>query len=131
MNAQRLFVAAALAAAVIPVSALAATQDQFPPKTMSDLVALCTVEPSDPLASAALNFCHGFAQGAISVEMTHAAASRRHHYLFCLPTPRPTFNESQAKLTAWAQAHPAAMDEKPADGLFRFLGDTYPCTARK
>jgi hypothetical protein len=118
---------AAAALCVSPVLAHAVTQDNFPPKTMGDLVALCTAEKTAPLGTAALNFCNGYIRGSIDVQEAYAAALRRPVRFFCLPMPRPSFDEAEARLTAWAGAHQDQMSATPMDGLFRFLGDTYPC----
>jgi hypothetical protein len=29
---------------------------------------------------------------------------------------------------AWANAHPQYMGEAPVDAVFRYLGETYPCS---
>ena len=106
--------------------ARAVTTDNFPPKSTADLVALCSADKNDPLGTAALNYCHGFAEGAVSVQIEHEAASRLPR-LFCMPKPQPTHDEAVAAFVAWANARPTHATEPPADGLFHFLADTYPC----
>jgi hypothetical protein len=127
MKPIRVAVMAAAALCVCPVLAHAVSQDNFPPKTMGDLVAICSAARTDPMATAALNFCHGYFRGAIDLQDDYAAASHRPVRFYCLPMPHPSFDESQARLAEWAAAHQDQMSAKPVDGLFRFLGDTYPC----
>jgi hypothetical protein len=127
MKLIRVAVMTAVAMAMYPVLAHAVTQDNFPPKTTRDLVALCTADKTDPLGTAALNFCHGYFRGAIDLEEAYAAAERRPVRFFCLPTSRPSFDEGRKGLPQWAASHQDQMSAAPIDGLFRFLGDTFPC----
>jgi hypothetical protein len=129
MQLTRLAAAAlfALAASIAaPGGAFAATDADFAAKTTGDLVNLCAADPKEPLGTAALNFCHGFAQGAVSVVMEEAAASKRARF-FCFPTPAPARTTTLAEFVTWARANPSHMGETPADGLFAFLRQRFPC----
>ena len=53
-------------------------------RTTGELAELCAANPKDPQADAKINFCHGFAQGAISVEIRHSEGKKA----FCFPTRR-------------------------------------------
>jgi hypothetical protein len=103
------------------------SQDQFPPKTTGDLVALCNATKVDPLMTAALNFCNGFAEGAVELALGYESVARKDRQPFCLPTPRPSHNEAVAQFTTWANAEPKRLEEPPIIGLFRFLEQQYPC----
>jgi hypothetical protein len=120
----------ALLLVLAPSAGHAVTEANFAARTTGDLVELCDPQPGSALASAAINFCQGFAQGAVSVEMQHDAASRSMR-LFCLPTPLPTRNETLSEFVRWARAAPGRMDGPPADGLFRFLGERFPCPTNR
>lgn len=109
-----------------PSAGHAVTEANFGMKTTGDLVALCDPGSDSPMAVAAVNFCSGFAQGAVAVQMQHDAASRGVK-LFCLPSPLPSRTEALSEFIKWARASPARMGEPPADGLFRFLGERFPC----
>ena len=69
----------------VAIGQAAVTRDQFPPKTTGDLVALCTATKDDPLMTPAVNFCNGFAEGAVemalcfSVSSLHAIATNLPH----------------------------------------------------
>jgi hypothetical protein len=66
----------------------AVTDSQSPPNTARDLIAICSADKDDPRMTAAVNFCHGFVEGAVIVEEaneSHKGARK----LFCLPSPRP------------------------------------------
>jgi hypothetical protein len=104
----------------------AATEANFGAGTTGDLVELCAAPPDSALGTAAVNFCEGFAQGAVSVEMQNLAAFRGAK-LFCMPNPAPSRNEALGEFVRWARASPDRLAQPPADGLFRFLGERYPC----
>jgi hypothetical protein len=118
--------AAAALIALLPSAAFAVTEADFAAKTTGDLVDLCAADPKEPMGTAALNFCHGFAQGAVAVEMEVAMASKRDK-LFCFPTPTPSRSATLAEFVTWARANPAHLNEGAADGLFGFLRERFPC----
>ena len=124
--------ALALGAGLIVIGAAAATaavsESQFPPHTVADLIAICAPANDDPLMTAAVNFCHGYAEGAVDVEEAHEA-QRGARKLFCLPTPRPPRGSELASFIAWANARPARRDMPAIDGMFIYLAGKYPCPA--
>jgi len=118
-------VAAALGL-LAPCAALAATEANFGAATTADLVELCTTSPDNAMGTAAVNFCEGFVQGAVLVEMQNMVAFRGPK-LFCLPNPAPSRNEALSQFVTWARASPDRMSTSSTDGLFRFLSERYPC----
>jgi hypothetical protein len=102
------------------------TESQFPPTTVRDLIAICAPAQEDPMMTAAINYCHGFAQGAVLVEEAHAD-HRDVRKLFCLPSPPPPSGSEIAKFTTWANAVPSRLDQPAVDGMFIYLAETYPC----
>ena len=53
-------------------------------RTAGDLAELCAANPKDPLGDAKINFCQGYAQGALSTEIRHTEGKK----LFCFPSSR-------------------------------------------
>ena len=106
----------------------AVTESQFPPNTVRDLIAICSADKSDPLMTAAVNFCHGFAEGAVIVEEAHEA-QRGARKLFCLPTPPPPRGSELGTFIAWANEQPTRLDMPAIDGMFIYLAGKYPCPA--
>ena len=102
------------------------TESQFPPRTVRDLIEICAPAKEDPMMTAAINYCHGFAQGAVIVEEAHES-QRDARNLFCLPSPRPASGSEVAKFIAWANALPSRLDQPAIDGMFIYLAETYPC----
>jgi hypothetical protein len=123
----------AVYAAVFPVASYAAvTEETFQSfRTTSDLVELCSAAPSDPMGTAALNFCHGFTLGVYRV-LAEENAAKRMGKLFCMPDPATTTrNQAIADFVQWAKATPQVMTQPPADGVTRYLVSKYPCKGSK
>ncbi len=119
--------ALALCAAMSAGSARAAvTEDNYLIRNTGDLVELCTAAQSDPMFTAAINFCHGFAVGVFRV-LQEQDAARRSNHLFCLPNPMPTRSEAIAQFVQWAKADASRMAGTAADGIATFLSMQYPC----
>lgn len=123
--------AIAFCGALLPAASRAAvTEDTFQLRTTSDLVDLCSAAPSDPMVTAALNFCHGFALGVFRV-LDEEAVAERIHRMFCVPAQTPTRNQVLADFVQWAKASPNVMAQRPADGLTAYLVKTFPCPKGK
>jgi hypothetical protein len=123
---------AAVCAALLPRAAGAAvTETTFQLSNTADLVDLCSTAPSDPMGTAALNFCQGFAVGVYRVLEEENAAKRIGH-VFCIPdNVKMTRNEAVADFVQWAKASPNVMSQQPADGITLYLGTKYPCPRGK
>jgi hypothetical protein len=122
---------------IIPVSALAGlalclagtagavTQDQFSLHNTGDLAALCSASTTDPLYTAAINFCHGFGAGAYGV-LAEVQQSDPKLRLFC-PPEGITRNQAVAAFVSWAGTDSAHTAMPATDGVATFLMQTYPC----
>ena len=109
------------------ISAQAAVTDsQFPPKTVRDLISICSAGRDDPKMTASVNYCHGFAEGAVIVELAHGS-QKNGRKLFCLPNPPPASDAELASFTAWANQNPSRLDMPSVDGMFLYLAIRYPC----
>src|SRR5579884_1425887 len=109
MRAACWVLAAALAAGVVAPARAAVTARDFPPRTVRDLIAICSAGKDDPMMTAAVNFCHGYVEGAVEVQEAHMARMRGRR-LFCIPSPPPSRNEALSAFTAWANADPSRLD---------------------
>ena len=83
-------------------------------------------DKSDPLYTAAINFCHGFGVGVFRV-LRAVDARKSSQPLFCLPNPMPTRNAALTAFIQWAKADPNRLTQPPEDGLAAFLSQQYPC----
>jgi hypothetical protein len=120
------WVGAAVLAALTAPPVHAATEANFAANSTGDLVALCSATPDNGVGTAALNFCEGYFQGAVSVELQNMAPMRARK-LFCLPNPPPSRNEAMSGFVSWARAAPGRLSQSPTDGVFHFLSERYPC----
>jgi acyl-coenzyme A synthetase/AMP-(fatty) acid ligase len=128
MQLRAVVLGAGLLAAAATGAAAAVTEAQFPPRTVADLIAICGAARDDPLMTAAVNFCHGYAEGAVDVEEAHEAQPGVRK-LFCLPTPRPPRGSALASFIVWANERPARLAMPAIDGMFIYLAGKYPCPA--
>jgi hypothetical protein len=104
----------------------AVTEDNFLLRNAGDLVAVCSTPQSDPLYTAAVNFCHGFGLGVFRVLQADEVARRPPH-MFCLPSQLPTRNEAIANYIQWVNANPSRAPLAAADSIAAYLAQTYPC----
>jgi hypothetical protein len=119
--------AAALCAVISAAPAHAAvTEDSFLVRTTGDLLDVCSAPQSDPLYTAASNFCQGFAVGVYRVLEVQDKA-RRSGRMFCPSSTPMTRNEGIADFVQWAKANPNQLAQPATDGLARFLTQQFPC----
>jgi hypothetical protein len=104
-------------------SAWAAQPVSLSANTAGQLAELCTAQPLKPGADAKVNFCRGFAQGAITVELAHAGDKKP----FCFGTPAPSRAKTMSQFAAWVKGAPDRAAAPATEALFRFLGEQYPC----
>jgi hypothetical protein len=115
--------AVALTAALLALPAAAQKGAALQARTAGDLAELCAANPKEALGDAKINFCHGFAQGAITVELRHGGGKKP----FCFPNPPPTRTVTMNEFVGWVRSMPDHKTPPAADGLFQFLGERYPC----
>jgi hypothetical protein len=121
------FPAVALCAvAAAGTSRAAVTEDSFLVRNTGDLIDLCSAVQSDPMFTAATNFCHGFAVGVFRV-LHEEDRARRSRHLFCPPNPTPSRSEAIASFVQWAKTSPNQTAQPAADGIAAFLSQQFPC----
>ncbi len=120
---KRLFVFALLASSVATTGAWAAEGVTIRTNTAGELADVCAVNPRERAADARINFCHGFAQGAIDVELHHAGEKKP----FCFPNPSPSRAATMNEFVGWVRSMPDRRNMPSAEGLFRFLAERFPC----
>src|ERR1700722_3168847 len=120
---RRLLATAVLASSMAVAAADAAEPITIRTNTAGELADACGVNPREPGADARLNFCRGFAQGAIDVELRHAGEKKP----FCFPRPSPSRAETMNQFVNWVRAMPDRRSIPSSEGLFRFLAERFPC----
>ena len=100
--------------------------EDFQVKTTKDLFDLCAAPDSEPLASQALHFCHGYLIGAFHYYAASVSGPNGLP-LVCPPDPRPSRNDTIAMFVQWVKDRPQYWDELPVETEFRFLTEIWPC----
>lgn len=118
------FALAALSFAVLSAPAHAARGVALEARTAGELARFCAANPRDPRGDAAINFCHGYAQGEVDTIFATAPRGRRP---ICFPHPTPTRSATLAEFVRWVRAEPARAELPAVTGLARFLEQRYPC----
>ena len=113
----------ASACLALPLAAHAQRQIDLHARTAGELADLCGASSREPGGDAKINYCHGFAQGVVDVELQHAGATKP----FCFPSPAPTRTATLAQFVTWARDSSDHRSEPAADGLMHFLAQRYPC----
>ena len=113
----------ALTALLFALPAQAQRSTILQARTAGELAELCAANPKDPLGDAKINYCHGFAQGAIQVELRRTEGKKA----FCFPNPTPTRTATMTEFVNWVRALPDHKTPPAVEGLFQFLGERYPC----
>ena len=114
---------AVTACLALPLAAQAQRPITLHVRTAADLADLCGANPKEAGADAKINYCHGFAQGVVDVELAKAGDKKP----FCFPSPAPTRTATMAQFVDWTRALPAHASQGAVDGLMNFLGERYPC----
>jgi hypothetical protein len=107
----------------------AVTDDNFLVRNSSDLADLCSAAQTDPLYTAAVNFCQAFVVGVFRVLQEEAAAGPTVR-LFCPTDPMPTRTEAVKNFVQWVRADPNRAALPGTDGVAAFLAQRYPCPTR-
>jgi hypothetical protein len=113
----------ALTAISLAVPAQAQRAVTLQARTAAELADLCAASPKESQGDAKINFCHGFAQGAITVELRRGGDKKP----FCFPSPAPTRTATMGEFVNWVRSLPEHRAESAVDGLFKFLGERFPC----
>ena len=111
---------------LLPGFAGAVTEKDFEANTAGQLISLCSVSPDDPLYHQAVNFCHGYFEGAYQYYEAMTSGPKGIKFV-CVPDPLPSRNDAIGMFIEWAKSNPQHMQERPVEAEFRFLMETWPC----
>jgi hypothetical protein len=112
-----------VASCVITTAAWAAQPIALRVRTAGDLAELCGANPKEPAADAKINFCHGFAQGVVDLQLQHSGDKKP----FCFPSPAPSRTATMGEFVNWVRSLPEHRALPATDGLFKFLAERFPC----
>src|SRR5580704_9932006 len=114
MKPTTLLAAAALLAAPLSAGPARAQAISLHARNAGELAGLCSANPRDATGPAQLNYCDGFAQGAVDVELRHAATKP-----FCIP-PGTKREVTLHDFATWVRAVSSRASEDATTGLFHF-----------
>jgi hypothetical protein len=121
MKPTTLLAATVLLAAPLSIGPVHAQAISLHARNAGELAGLCSANPRDSTGPAQLNYCDGFAQGAVDVELRHAATKP-----FCIP-PGTKREATLHDFATWVRAVPSRESDDATSGLFHFLAERYPC----
>jgi len=101
-----------------------AASDEFSIRHTADLIAVCTIAPSEPNHASAIAFCHGILVGAYGYYDASTPAGGR---FVCSTEPHPKRSKVMSDFAAWAKTRPEHMPNHAIDTLFIYLAEAYPC----
>ena len=104
----------------------AVNEKDFMVETTQDLFNLCTADTDDPFYYQAINFCHGYMQGAYDYYEAAFSAGAGPQ-MVCFSNPPPTRNDAVGMFIEWAKTNPQYGQKRPVDTFFRFLAEKFPC----
>ena len=114
---------AVTACLALPVAAQAQRPITLHVRTAGDLAALCGANPHEAGADAKINYCHGFAQGVVDVELSQG----RRQEAVLLPQPGTEPHRDDGPIRRLDPRAAGACERRCGDGLMHFLGERYPC----
>lgn len=107
-------------------TARAVEPQHFQVRTTADLLELCSAEGVGVPAAEALNFCYGYAVGAVQYHLATTEPGDPDR-LLCLPEPKPSRASVVQEFIAWGTANPGHAADSALDGLFLFLEQRFHC----
>lgn len=121
---------ALLGTAAASSPAPAATPENFGLRSASDLVAICSVAPTDEASSASVGFCHGFVVGVYRT-LEELQAAQPGARIFCPTGAVATRSDAIAAYVSWVGARPDQLSKAPQDSIASYLAATHPCPAEE
>lgn len=114
---------ALLASSLSIADAWAAQPITLRARTAGELAELCGANPREPAADAKVNFCDGFAQATVDLELQHSADKKP----FCFPSPSPSRRATLAEFVKWVRESADRRGLPATNGLLKFMAERYPC----
>jgi hypothetical protein len=118
-----LFAVVVLGSSIAASYAWAAQPITLHARTAGELAELCGANPKEAAADAKLNYCDGFSQAAVDLELQHSGDKKP----FCFPSPAPSRRVTLGEFVNWVRVTPERRTLPATDGLFKFLGERFPC----
>ncbi len=125
----RFGLAALVAASLAPAAARAVEQRDFEVRNAGQLTNLCAAKPAEKDGVAADNFCHGFTQATVDMQLTQERKANQPRTI-CFPTPAPKRSATLEEFVTWVRAQPARLSAPPSEAFLQFMTERFPCPAK-
>jgi hypothetical protein len=122
------FLAAALVGASLAAPpARAVEQRDFDVRNAGELGNLCAAKRQERDGLAAENFCHGFTQAAVDMQLTQERKSNQPRTI-CFPNPAPKRSATLDEFVTWVRAEPGRLSAPPTEAFLQFMTERFPCS---
>ncbi len=98
----------------------------FDVRNAGQLGNLCAAKPAEKDGVAAENFCHGFTQAVVSMQLTQERKSGAPRSI-CFPNPVPKRSATIDEFVTWVRAKPERLAATPSDAFLQFMTERFPC----
>ncbi len=98
----------------------------FDVRNAGQLGNLCAAKPAEKDGVAAENFCHGFTQAVVSMQLTQERKSGTPRSI-CFPNPVPKRTATVEEFVTWVRAKPERLTTPPSDAFLQFMTERFPC----
>ena len=115
-----------LATAVLCPPARAVEQRDFEVRNAGQLGNLCGAKRTERDGVAAENFCHGFTQAAVDMQLTQERKAGESRTI-CFPNPVPKRSATLDEFVTWVRAQPARASSPPTEAFLQFMTERFPC----
>ncbi len=115
-----------LGVGLVSVPARAVEQRDFEVRNAGQLGNLCAAKRPEKDGLAAENFCHGFTQAAVDMQLTQERKSGGAKTI-CFPNPAPKRTATLDEFVTWVRAQPARLSAPPTEAFLQFMTERFPC----
>ncbi len=112
-------------AAVTPAGAV--EQRDFEVRNAGQLGNLCAAKRQERDGLAAENFCHGFTQAAVDMQLTQERKTNQSRTI-CFPNPVPKRTATLDEFVTWVRAEPGRLSAPPTEAFLQFMTERFPCS---
>ncbi len=106
--------------------ARAVEQSDFAVRNAGQLGKLCAAKPAEKDGVAAINFCHGFTQAAVDMQLSQERKAGGPKTI-CFPNPAPKRSATLDEFVTWLRAQPGRLAGPPTDAFLQFMTERFPC----
>ncbi len=115
-----------LGASLASAPARAVEPRDFEVRNAGQLGNLCAAKRPEKDGVAAENFCHGFTQAAVDMQLTQERKGNQPRSI-CFPKPAPKRSATLDEFVTWVRAQPTRLSAPPTEAFLQFMTERFPC----